>query len=99
MTVRGLIRSRQETTSTERPADVTVSRFGRELTVAWNPAASGPAAASFVIDVTGAVAASVPTADRSVSGVVGPGTYTIAVSALNACGASAASESHTVTVP
>jgi predicted phage tail protein len=83
----------------QRPVGVVASRNGAVISLAWQPAASGAAPTSYVVNVTGALTLAVPTAARSVSGAVGPGTYTFRVDAVNACGSSAASTSATVVIP
>jgi hypothetical protein len=42
---------------------------------------------------------SFPVTARTLSGTVGPGSYTISVSSRNSCGTSAPSASHTVVIP
>jgi hypothetical protein len=83
----------------QRPVGVVASRSGAVISLAWEPAASGAAPTSYVVNVTGAATVSVPTTARSVGGAVGPGTYTLRVVAVNACGSSAASSSTTVVIP
>jgi hypothetical protein len=83
----------------QRPVGVVASRNGAVISLAWEPAASGTAPTSYLVNVTGAATLSVPTTARSVSGAVGPGTYTLRVVAVNACGSSAASSSTTVVIP
>jgi hypothetical protein len=83
----------------ERPVGVVATRNGNVISLSWDPAASGTAPTSFVVNVTGAVNVSVPIAARSISGVVGAGTYTLRVVAVNACGSSTASTQTTVVIP
>jgi hypothetical protein len=83
----------------QRPVGVVASRSGAVISLAWEPAASGAAPTSFLVNVTGAATVSVPTTARSVSGAVGPGSYTLRVVAVNACGSSTASSSTTVVIP
>jgi hypothetical protein len=54
---------------------------------------------AYVVNVTGAFVGSFPTTGRTVNGVVGPGTYNITVTAVNACGASAPSSPQVLAVP
>ena len=42
---------------------------------------------------------SFPTATRALSGTVGPGSYTVSVAAVNACGLSGSTAAQTVVVP
>ena len=51
------------------------------------------------LGVTGAFNGSFATPGRTLSGVVGPGSYTLSVSAANPCGASATTATQTVIVP
>jgi Bacterial Ig domain len=81
------------------PADVLAYLTGSTATVIWNPAATGSAATSFTVNVTGAFVGSFGTPGRSLSGVVSRGTYVISVVASNACGASAPSAVQTLVVP
>ena len=81
------------------PSNFLAYRVGRTVFVVWDPAASGPAPTSYVVNVTGAYTGNIPTPARALNGTVGPGTYTISVSAANACGASPATAAQSVTVP
>jgi hypothetical protein len=81
------------------PANYLATRTGNTIRLLWDPADSGPAPALFQLDVTGAVTATVPIAARSLAAAVPPGSYNIAVRAVNACGASAPTAVQTVVVP
>lgn len=81
------------------PATLVVNRAGNTLSVSWTPAASGPAPTSYVVNVTGSLVGSLPTTARAIGGAVGPGSYTLSVTAINVCGASPATDSQTVVVP
>jgi Hydrazine synthase alpha subunit middle domain len=81
------------------PTNVRASSAGRRVTVWWDSPASGGAPDAYTLNVTGAFTGSVGTTERSLSGTVGPGTYTLAVVANNACGTSGATPSQTVVVP
>ena len=52
---------------------------------------------NFVVNVSGPVGGNVPTTARSLGGGVPPGTYTVNVTAVNACG-STTTASQNVTV-
>lgn len=80
------------------PADFLAFNVGRTVNVLWNPAASGSAATSFVLNVSGPITLALPLPARSITSPVPPGTYTFSVSAVNACGASAATAPQTVVV-
>ena len=69
---------------------------GRQVTVLWEHGA-GPAPVDYVVTASGL--GSVPTGGaRRISGELPPGTYDITVRAVNACGSSAATPPHRVTV-
>jgi hypothetical protein len=72
-------------------------RDGNTVIVTWQPPVGG--AASYVLHVTGSYVGTFTTAALGLSGMVPPGAYTVRVQAVNACGASAASQALTVTVP
>ena len=81
------------------PASVVAYAVGRTVFVDWSPGTFGVAPTSYLLNVTGAFVGSFPTATRALSGTVGPGSYTLSVAAVNACGASATSVPQTVVVP
>jgi Bacterial Ig domain len=83
----------------ETPSNFLAYRVGNTLIVLWDPAATGTAPTSYLVNVTGASIASIPTPTRSLSGGVGPGSYTLSVVAVNACGGSAPTAVQTVIVP
>jgi hypothetical protein len=69
---------------------------GRRVSVLWEHGA-GPAPVDYVVTASGL--GSVPTGGaRRISGELPPGTYDITVRAVNACGSSAATPPHRVTV-
>jgi hypothetical protein len=72
---------------------------GNTITVLWDPSASGAAATGYVVHVSGAYAGGFPTAGRSLSGTVIPGTYGLRVSATNPCGSSPPTAIQIVTIP
>jgi hypothetical protein len=80
-------------------ADFVAYGVGQTVFIDWAPAATGPAPTSSVLNVTGSFVGGVATTGRALSGTVGPGSYTLNVIAVNACGASAASAPRTVVVP
>jgi hypothetical protein len=53
----------------------------------------------YVLIVTGAMNLTLPLSDRSISGGVPPGTYQLAVRAVNPCGAGPNTPVQTVSVP
>jgi hypothetical protein len=79
------------------PSNVAARRDGHAVFVTWLPSPGGPV--SYVVNVTGSFVGSFATVVPGLSGVVSPGSYTVSVQAINACGASAATPAITVTVP
>ncbi|MEZ5420648.1 MAG: fibronectin type III domain-containing protein [Vicinamibacterales bacterium] len=74
--------------------------IGNTVSVLWDPPASGPAASAYVLNVTGAFVGAVPVGpSRSLTTGVPSGTYSVSVSAVNACGTSAPTAVQTVQVP
>ena len=73
---------------------------GNTANLLWDPPSSGPAPTAYVMNVTGAFVGALPVGTtRVLSGSVPPGTYTVAVTAVNACGSSPATAARTVTIP
>src|SRR5690606_10070669 len=70
------------------PERFLVYRLGSTAHVIWEPASTGAAPASYVVHVSGSFVGAFPTAGRSVSSPIGPGTYHVSVTAVNACGTS-----------
>lgn len=83
----------------QTPANPSLSKAGSVVTFAWDPPAAGAAPTSYLVTATGAVNGSAPTTARTLSGAVGPGTYTLTVRAVNACGESGDTTPQTITVP
>ena len=81
------------------PTNFQATRSGNRVTVSWDSPASGGAPDSYALQVTGAFIGTFSTTDRTLSGVVGPGSYALAVASYNPCGASAATSPQTVVVP
>lgn len=74
-------------------------RTGRTVFLVWEPAEAGPAPIDYVVHVA-EFGLSLPTGGaRALSGTVGPGTYTLTVTARNTCGASAPTAAQAVVVP
>lgn len=81
------------------PERFLVYRLGSTAHVIWEPASTGAAPSSYVVHVSGSFVGSFPTAARRVSSPIGPGTYHVSVSTVNACGTSAATAAQTLVVP
>jgi hypothetical protein len=81
------------------PTNLQATRAGNRVTVSWDSPASGGAPDTYTLLVSGAFAGSFVTTDRTLSGTVGPVSYTLAVTANTPCGSSAATSPQTVVVP
>jgi hypothetical protein len=75
------------------------SKAGNVITLNWQPAASGAATTSYIINVSGAFNGSLPTPVRTLSSPAPAGTYNFAIRAVNPCGTSSATAMQTVTIP
>jgi subtilisin-like proprotein convertase family protein len=75
-------------------------RVGTTVFLFWDPPASGAAPTAYQLTVSGAFNGAVPVGGaRTLSSPVPSGSYTVSVTALNACGASAPTAPQTVVVP
>lgn len=83
----------------ETPAGFTVTQSGQRLDLSWALPPKGPAPTGFLVSVSGAFNGAFPLPARTVGGVVGPGTYTLTVAAMNSCGVSAPTAPQTAVVP
>ncbi|HQZ40270.1 MAG TPA: Ig-like domain-containing protein [Vicinamibacterales bacterium] len=81
------------------PSSFLAYRLGNTIFVVWDPATSGPAATGYVLDVTGAFVGSFTTTSRTLSGSASPGSYSLSVRAINACGSSGVTAIQTIVVP
>jgi hypothetical protein len=81
------------------PAGFAATQSGNTVSVAWNLPLTGPAPTGYALLVTGAFNGTIPLATRGIAGTVGPGSYTLSVSASNPCGSSAFALTQTVVVP
>jgi xylan 1,4-beta-xylosidase len=81
------------------PTSFQATKSGSVITATWDPPASGPAMTGYTLTVTGSFAGSFQTTARTLSGSVGPGSYTLSVAASNPCGQSAGTTAATVTIP
>jgi hypothetical protein len=83
------------------PAALLGYTSGSDVALSWNPTFDGGAPTEFVLDVTGALTASIPlghVTSFAFSGVV-DGTYTVALRAINSGGSSPPSNQLTLTFP
>jgi len=80
------------------PASLSAYAEGRTVFVDWTPPTFGVAPTSYVLYVTGSFVGAFPVTARGLSGTVGPGSYTVSVAAVNACGTSAGTPAQTVVV-
>jgi hypothetical protein len=83
----------------QAPANFLGYRVGNTVFVVWDSPTAGPAPTHYVLNVSGAFVGSFGTTGRSMFGTVGPGSYSLNVVAINACGSSVASPVQVVTVP
>ena len=81
------------------PSNFLLYRLGNTGYAVWEPPENGTAVTGYVLNVTGSFVGSFSTTTRSVSGAVGPGSYTVSVVAINACGSSPATPPQTIVVP
>lgn len=77
---------------------LSIAVVGRTLDATWRPPASGSAATSYRVFVTGSMTGTLDTGSRSVVHAVSPGTYTIRVAPVNVCGVGPATPAQTVIV-
>ena len=80
------------------PAGLLITTAGRTITASWNQPPAGTAVTQYTILVSGAFNGAIPLPARTISGAVGPGSYTISVTASNPCGTSAPTAAQTVTI-
>jgi subtilisin-like proprotein convertase family protein len=81
------------------PTNLLAYRHGSTVHVVWDAAASGAAATSFQLAVSGSFVGAVAVPTRTFSAPAPPGTYAISVAAVNACGVSTATAPVTIVVP
>lgn len=82
----------------QAPINVAASVSGRIVSLTWQASASGAAATSYIVNVTGSFAGTFTTTGRTLSGSVGPGTYNLSVRGVNPCGTGSAAATQTITV-
>jgi hypothetical protein len=80
------------------PPNFLAYKIGNTLYLVWDPATTGPAPSTYIVNATGPVSGSFPTTARALSGVVPPGTYNLSITSQNACG-SATTPVQTITIP
>ena len=81
------------------PVSFLAYHSGNRIGVVWDPPPEGPASTGYVVHAAGAVTGAFPVAAQMVSAIVGPGSYSLSVTATNACGSSPATAVQTVIVP
>lgn len=74
-------------------------KAGGMLYLHWDPPASGAAPSTYLLNVTGSFVGTFPMGGRSFSVAAPPGTFTFSIVSTNACGASAATPTQTVSFP
>lgn len=81
------------------PTNYLFYNVGNVVYLVWDPPATGPAATSYVLNVTGAYVGPLGVgATRSLSTGVPAGTYNVSVAAVNSCGTSPATAVQSVTI-
>jgi YVTN family beta-propeller protein len=83
----------------QMPRNVVVQRAGSLLSISWDPPVAGPAATSYIINVTGALNLALPLSARHAAGNVPSGTYNLSVVAVNACGSGIGTVAQSITIP
>jgi hypothetical protein len=81
------------------PVNFLIDKVGSTVYAVWDPAATGPAPTSYVVNVSGAASLSIPTTNRFWITAPPAGIYTASVVAINACGSSAPTPTRSITVP
>jgi len=81
------------------PSNFVAYRVGNLVAARWDAPDLGPAPTGYALNVAGAFIGTLILPGRSISGVVGPGTYLLSVQATNYCGAGLSTETRAVTVP
>ncbi|MEZ5286850.1 MAG: hypothetical protein R2712_18985 [Vicinamibacterales bacterium] len=81
------------------PTNFVGYKIGSTVFTVWDPPTSGGAPTGYTLNVTGSFVGSFTIPGRALSGVVGPGTYSLTVQAINPCGAGPATAVQVVTVP
>ena len=82
----------------DAPPNFLAYKIGNTLYLVWDPATTGSAPSTYIVNATGPVSGSFPTTARALSGVVPPGSYNLSITAQNACG-SATTPVQTITIP
>jgi YVTN family beta-propeller protein len=83
----------------QTPTNFVVTKSGTMLSLSWSLPAAGLAPTSYRVNVDGALVATVPLVGRSISGAVPSGSYSLSITAANACGQSGPTPTQSVTVP
>lgn len=81
------------------PANMLAVKTGNLIDVFWDPPVAGSAPTGYVLNVAGSFVGSFAIPGRTLSGVVGPGSYTLNVAATNPCGQGLPSPAQTVVIP
>ncbi len=81
------------------PSNFVVAKNGSLVTASWELPVGGPAPTSYRLIVSGTFTADLALTQRTISGAVGAGAYTLSVIATNACGSGPATAPQTVTIP
>jgi titin len=83
----------------QTPTSLSLSKQSDTISAFWSLPAGGAAPTGYILNVSGAINQSFNLTERTVTGTVPHGTYTISVSAANACGSSPPTPAKTITIP
>ena len=81
------------------PTNFVVGKNGSVISASWELPAGGPAPTGYRLIVGGAFNGELALSQRTLSGAVGAGSYTLSVIATNACGSGPATAPQTVAIP
>jgi hypothetical protein len=81
------------------PTDLVATATPGAAFVTWNPPAGGPAVTGYALHVSGAFTGVLDVTTRTLTTAAGPGSYTVSVRAITACGRGPATPPRTIVVP
>ena len=81
------------------PTDVVATATPGAAFLTWNPPVGGPPITGYQLQVSGAVNGALNVTARTLSTAASPGSYTVSVRAITACGSGAATPPLTLVVP
>ena len=81
------------------PSNYFATRVGNAVVMSWEPPAGGTPALGYHLAVTGSISGIFPVLGLGFAAPAPPGTYTLSLQAVNACGSSPATAFQTVVIP